>query len=164
MTQAQKPGRVRITFVAAHSPLDKDEDPLVRAANARPGWILKLSDSAGADVGSYLVWHPMDLASGDTVKVMSIEAETRGADGAAYMQRIREQIQQIVPDLPDEVFERLTSRQLLAIGMKAWQEVGETRQEKTDREGDAANPHGGERGLDSSSRSPLVALDGVTLS
>lgn len=146
-TPKQPRRRVRIRFLATGAPLAtlaKDDDPLILATNPVPSWILEMSD--GTSLGEFFLWHPMDLASGDTLKLLSIERETAGLPGGAYVTRIREQVQLLVPDLPDDLFERLTSQQLLAIGTKAWQRPGETRQEAAGREADAVNPPVGERG------------------
>jgi hypothetical protein len=158
---ARKP-RVRIRFVAslrAASPRD-DDDPLVAAINPEPTWTLEV-EAPPAPVKAYGLWHPMDLASGDTLKLLSIERDTAGLDGAAYIGRIREQVLLLIPELDDEVFEQLSTQQLLAIGRRAWQRPTETKPEASAREADAGNPPGGERASAISSRSPDGSLVGA---
>jgi len=154
--------RVRIHFhpgPRASRPRD-EQDPLADAANAAPGWILELTDESGS-LGLWDLWHPADLASSDTIKLMSIEREVEALPGDQYIARVREQIQLVLPDLPAEHFERLSHRQLLAIGTRCWEPPGETRKESSDRKADAANPPDGERASASSSRSPLDSTGGV---
>ena len=155
--------RVRIHFhpgPRAARPRD-EQDPLADAANAAPGWILELTEDGGGSLGLWDLWHPADLASSDTIKLMSIEREVQALPGDQYVARVREQIQLVLPDLPAEHFERLSHRQLLAIGTKCWETPGETSKESSDRKADAANPPGGERASASSSRSPLDSTDGA---
>lgn len=155
--------RVRIHFHPgphAFRPADA-EDPLADAANPSPGWILELSEE-GRSLGTWELWHPADLASSDTLKLMSIEREVEALPGDQYVARVREQIQLVLPDLPAESFELLTHRQLLAIGTKCWEKPAESRKESAERKADAANPPGGERASDSSSRSPVASMAGAT--
>lgn len=156
--------RVRIHFhpgPRASRPRD-EQDPLADAANPSPGWMLELTEDGGGSLGLWDLWHPADLASADTIKLMSIEREVEALPGDQYVARVREQIQLVLPDLPAESFERLSHRQLLAIGTKCWETPGENRKESADRKADAANPPDGERVSDSSSRSPLGSTVGAT--
>lgn len=162
--QRQKVRRVKIRFVALRPPAAEGEDPLVVASNPQPSWMLHVHEAQGVDLGAFELWHPLDLVSGETLKLMAIERETAGVSGEAYMGRIREQVGLLVPDLPADLFERLSGHQLLSIGIRAWQRPGETRQEAKDRDLDATNPPVGERDLVSSSRSPLGSTDGATRS
>jgi len=156
--------RVRIRFLPnARAAAGGDEDPLVVAANAEHSWMLEVTEvDQPAPLGQWPLWHPFDRVSAETIKLLSIERETAGLAQGAYLERIREQIQLLLPELPDEVFGRLTAQQLLAIGTKAWQRPGETRKESAVREDDAANPPGGGRDLASSSRSPAASSGGAT--
>jgi len=158
-----KAPRVRIRFLAAApAARSDDDDPLLVAANAQYSWRLQVTEvGQPAPLGEWGLWHPMDLFSAETIKLLSIEREMAGLSSDGYLIRIREQIQLLVPDLPTEVFDRLTAQQILAIGLKAWQRPGETKKESAVREADAANPPVGERDLASSSRSPAGSLDGV---
>jgi hypothetical protein len=161
--QGTKRRRVRITFhpgPTATRPVD-EHDPLADAANPSPGWLLEMIED-GRALGAWELWHPADLPSSDTLKLMSIEREVEALPGDQYVARVREQIQLVLPDLPAEHFELLSHRQLLAIGTRCWERPGETRKEAADRKADAANPPDGERGLDSSSRSPRASLVGAT--
>lgn len=159
-----KTSRVRIRFLsAALAARSDDDDPLLVAANAQHSWRLQITDvGQGAPLGDWGLWHPMDLLSAETIKLLSIEREMSGLASDTYLTRIREQIQLLVPDLPSEIFDRLTAQQILAIGLKAWQRPGETKKESAVREADAVNPPGGERDSDSSLRSPAASLAGAT--
>jgi hypothetical protein len=155
--------RVQIHFLPgprAGRPPD-EQDPLADAANPMPGWLLELSEG-GQSIGTWELWHPADLASSDTLKLMSIEREIDALPGDEYVARVREQIQLLIPDLPPESFECLTHRQLQAIGTKCWERPGETRKESAERKADAANPPDGERASASSSRSPVASMAGAT--
>jgi len=162
-TSSTKRRRVRIHFhPGPHaSRLADAEDPLADAANPSPGWVLELSED-GRSLGTWDLWHPADLASSDTLKLMSIEREIDALPGDQYVARVREQIQLLIPDLPAESFERLTHRQLQAIGTKCWERPGESRTESAERKADAANPPDGERASASSSRSPVASMAGAT--
>ena len=155
-----RPKSTRLTIRFTPAPqVAAEDDPLVAAANPCPSWLLHASDSAG---GPWDIWHPLDLPSADTIRLMAIEGDLQGATGEQYMLRIREQVQLLVPELPDALFARLSGHQLFAIGVKAWQRPGETRQEGKERQADAANPLNGGGALVPSSPSPLVASDGAT--
>lgn len=156
--------RVRIHFhpgPRADRPRD-EQDPLADAANASPGWILEVSEEGAGSLGTWELWHPSDIPSLETIKVVSIERDVAALSNDEYIARVREQIQLVLPDLPAEVFERLTHRQLLAIGEKCWQIPGETKKESAERKADAANPPGGGPESASSSRSPHASLVGAT--
>lgn len=160
---AGKRRRARITFrpgPRATSRVDA-EDPLVDAANPKAAWLLEVF-ADGEPLGEWELWHPIDLLSADTLKLLSIERDVAGKPGDQVVARVREQIQLLLPELPAATFELLTHRQLLAIASKAWEEPGEDRKTAAERKEDAANPPAGERAPDSSSRSPLAASAGAT--
>jgi len=158
----EKAPRLSISFLAVLPPaVEGGEDPIVVAANPRPAWLLRITEGPRA-VGQWDIWHPLDVVSADALKLLSIEREIAGASNEAYLQRVREQIGYIVPDLPDEIYARLSTYQLLAIGQKCWQVPNETRAESSTREADVANPPAGARESAPSSPAPLAASDGVT--
>lgn len=144
---APKRRRVRIRFLPGPRParpIDAD-DPLADAANPSPAWLLEVTEDGRGGLGTWDLWHPADLASLETLKLLSIERDVEALSADQYVGRVREQIQLLIPDLPAEVFELLTHRQLQAIGAKCWETPGETRQERAERKEDAANPPAGER-------------------
>jgi hypothetical protein len=154
--------RLAVKFLPIMPPaLEGGEDPLVVAANPRPAWMLEVMEGT-ASLGQWALWHPLDVASAETVKLLAIEREISGASSEEYLKRIREQIGYLVPDLPDDIYPRLSPFQLLAIGQKSWQAPAETRAQAAERKADAENPPVGAGASAPSSPSPHDDSDGAT--
>ena len=156
--------RVWVRFVARKR--RRSDDPLVTAQNPQPSWTVcatEVGDAAADEVpiGEYALWNPLNLISADSLRVMELETDTPGLTGREHLARAREQVRLCMPAMPDAVFERLSTQQLLWIAKQAWQRPDETASEASAREADALNPPGGERASDSSSRSPLGSLAGA---
>lgn len=163
MVETKSP-RVRIRFVAnLRGAPSNGDDPLVAEANAEHSWLLEvLEPGQPTPLGSWPIWHPLRLPSKQSMKVFSIEQDAAAMTAAAQVERVREQIQLVVPELAADIFERLTFKQLIAIAKKCWEEIGEKAEQAKERETDAANPPGGERDSDSSLRSPAASTAGAT--
>lgn len=138
-----------------------EEDRIAAASDPRPSWLVDMV-SGGENIGTFSLWNPNDLPSGDMLRLTAIERETAALDGGHFIARIQEQVRILMPDLPDALFERLTHRQLHAIGARCWEEPSETRRQTAERKADAANPPGGERDSAPSSRSPHGSTAGAT--
>jgi hypothetical protein len=154
--------RLAVKFLPIMPPaLEGGEDPLVVAANPRPAWLLEVTEGP-VSLGQWELWHPLDVVSAETLKLLAIERDINGASSEEYLKRIREQIGYLVPELPDDIYARLSPFQLLAIGQKSWQAPAETRAQVATRQADAANPPVGAGDLAISSPSPHDDSDGVT--
>lgn len=126
------------------------EDQIAVASDPHPTLVDIVS--VGEQVVTFSLWHPKDLPSADWLRLIAIEGETATPDGGHFITRLREQVRILMPDVPEELFERLTYRQLDVIGARSLEEP----------ETDAANPPGGERDSAPSSRSPHGSTAGAT--
>lgn len=143
-SSSEKRRRVRINFKPGPPRPTADEDLVAAGANPVPGWFLDLLDEDRV-LGSWELWNPQDIPCLDHIKVLTIEQDMGALPGSQYIERAREQIRLLIPDLPAAHLDALTIRQLMAIGTKCFEVPGETRKDSTERKADAANPPGGER-------------------
>jgi hypothetical protein len=160
-TVAKKAARIQITFTAV--PQIPDEDPIVAADNPSPSWMLSATEGRGEPIGTWEVWHPHHLTVGDYLKLIKGEVALGAtASPGDPMTSHRELFGYTVPEMPADLYERLSPNQMLAIERKIWGKPGETRADATERKADAANPPAGAGTSASPSPAPLVASDGAT--
>jgi hypothetical protein len=158
---ARKPARIQITFTpVAQLP---DEDPIISADNPRPSWMLTATEGRGEPIGTWEVWHPHHLTAGDYSTLIAKElARNAGPSDGDPMKGHRELFGYGVPDMPTDLYDRLSPNQMLAIERKIWQRPGETKAEAAERKADAANPPVGAGTSASPSPAPPAGSDGVT--
>jgi hypothetical protein len=136
-----KARRVRIDFEPIAQP--PDEDPIVSAENPRPSWMLSASEGANR-IGSWEVWNPHHLTAGEYSKLIAADAAWRAnATAEDPMKRLRGLLEDCVPEMPVDLFDRLSPNQILSIEKKIWQNPAETRTEAAERKADTANPPDG---------------------
>lgn len=161
MSTSLKARRIRIDFQPIAQP--PDEDPLVAADNPRASWMLSAAEGAGEAIGSWEVWNPHHLTAGEYSKLIAADAAWRATPTAEDpMTRLRSLLEASVPDMPKDLFDRLSPNQILSIEKKIWQQPNETRAAAAERKADAANPPVGAGSSASSSPAPLAASDGAT--
>src|SRR6266436_9799435 len=103
--------RVRIEFVPISQATD--EDPIVSAENPKPSWIVSASEGAAERIGSWEIWNPHHLTAADYSKIIAADAAWRvNASAEDPMKRLRGLLEHCVPDMPAELFDRLSPNQI----------------------------------------------------